>query len=117
MSSGAVGGLYGALFCKANVWWTANVRRGTRLGQHPILEVMLVTLLTSLFAFVNPFTRLGGTEFVAELFSECHPLEVGGHLCVREPSAVGRLVHELAIACVGRQCARADSAGRSSRLA
>ena len=82
--SGAAGGLYGALFCKANVWWTAHVRRGTPLGRHPILEVAAVTLLTSLFAFVNPFTRLGGTEFVAELFSEWCPCAIARAMLTRQ---------------------------------
>jgi chloride channel 3/4/5 len=38
------GGVYGAGFCKANIWWTRRVRGGTRLKSHPIVEVALVTL-------------------------------------------------------------------------
>lgn len=41
---GIFGGVYGALFCKANIWWTRNIRNGTSLKRHPILEVALITL-------------------------------------------------------------------------
>jgi chloride channel 3/4/5 len=45
-----------------------------------------VTLVTTILCFLNPFTRMGGTELVYELFSECR---TGGNthsgLCVLDP--------------------------------
>lgn len=41
---GVFGGVYGAMFCKANIWWTKHVRNGTFLKRHPIVEVALITM-------------------------------------------------------------------------
>lgn len=38
------GGVYGALFNKANIAWTREVRNKSFLRSHPIVEVALVTL-------------------------------------------------------------------------
>lgn len=68
---GVFGGLYGALFNKANLAWVKNVRNGTSLKKHPMLEVALVALVTTGVSFFNTWTRMGGTELVYEMFSEC----------------------------------------------
>jgi hypothetical protein len=62
------GGVYGAGFCKANIWWTRRVRGGTKLKSHPIVEVALVTLcvlsslssslLTAVLTTFSPFSSL-----------------------------------------------------------
>lgn len=86
---GIFGGAYGAYFSKLNYWWSKNVRNGTSLKRHPVLEVLLVTLLTTILCFTNPFTRMGGPELVYNLFAEC---EIGGRhhsgLCVVDPSSL-----------------------------
>jgi len=42
---GIFGGLYGAAFCKANIWWTRNVRNGVPfIKGHPVIEVGLITV-------------------------------------------------------------------------
>jgi hypothetical protein len=38
-----VQGVYGAYFTKLNIMWSRNVRSGTRLRHHPIIEVILVS--------------------------------------------------------------------------
>lgn len=68
---GVFGGLYGALFSRLNIIWSRDFRKGTWFAQHPITEVALVTALTTIVSFMNPYCRMGGTELVAMLFTEC----------------------------------------------
>ncbi|KAF9815592.1 hypothetical protein IEO21_04513 [Rhodonia placenta] len=84
---GVFGGVYGACFSKLNIRWTRHVRNGTWLKKHPVVEVFLVTLVTSLLCFVNPYTRMGTTELVYNLFAECRPGSPNTHLglCVLNP--------------------------------
>ncbi|KAF6761215.1 voltage-gated chloride channel [Ephemerocybe angulata] len=83
---GVFGGAYGAYFSKLNYWWSKHVRGKTWLGTHPIAEVLLITSLTSILCFLNPYTRMGGTELVYNLFAECR---MGSHstLCVSNPGS------------------------------
>ncbi|KAL8283151.1 hypothetical protein RQP46_005929 [Phenoliferia psychrophenolica] len=92
---GIFGGAYGALFCRANIWWTRNVRNATFFKSHPIAEVACVTLVTVAISFLNPFTKMGGTELVYELFSECHKADSFDGLCVATPSLAWELVGSL----------------------
>lgn len=87
---GVFGGVYGAYFSKLNYRWSRHVRNKTWLKTHPVLEVLLVTLVTTFLCFLNPYTRMGGTELVYELFAECR---TGGPnsntkngICVLDPS-------------------------------
>ncbi|KAJ6499237.1 chloride channel [Mycena sanguinolenta] len=84
---GVFGGLYGAYFSKLNIRWSRDVRNSTWLKSHPLLEVMLITLITAALCFLNPYTRMGGTELVYELFSECRTGSGNMHsgLCVVDP--------------------------------
>ncbi|KAF5354712.1 hypothetical protein D9756_005341 [Leucocoprinus leucothites] len=70
---GIFGGVYGAYFSKLNYRWGKHVRNKTWLIRHPLLEVLLITSVTTLLCFLNPFTRMGGPELVYNLFSECRP--------------------------------------------
>ncbi|KAF9049790.1 chloride channel [Panaeolus papilionaceus] len=90
---GVVGGIYGAYFSKLNHRWSKHVRNKTFLGRHPIVEVLLITLLTSILCFLNPFTRMGGTELIYNLFSECRPGSTKSHsgLCVFDPSSFSNI--------------------------
>ncbi|GAA6001698.1 hypothetical protein JCM10207_002272 [Rhodosporidiobolus poonsookiae] len=94
------GGVYGALFCKANIAWTKHVRQGTFLKTHPIGEVALVTLLTVCLSFYNPFAKMGGTELISALFSECHKDESDAGLCISTPPAALQLMGSIALALV-----------------
>ncbi|KAH9858448.1 chloride channel [Lenzites betulinus] len=73
------GGVYGALFSKLNYRWSRDVRNATWLKRYPIVEVILVTLVTALFSFTNPYTRMGGTELVYNLFAECRSGSANTH--------------------------------------
>ena len=78
-------GVWGACFSKFNYHWTKHIRNGTWLKTHPISEVLLITLVTSILCFVNPYTRLGGTELIYNLFEECHPGQTHSGLCIVDP--------------------------------
>ncbi|GAA6015134.1 hypothetical protein JCM11491_000477 [Sporobolomyces phaffii] len=97
---GVFGGLYGAAFCRANIWWTKNVRNGTFLKRHPIAEVGLITIVTVCLSFFNPWSKLGGTEFVYEMFSECHKDDTFGGLCVKTPQQVWPVIKIVGIATI-----------------
>ncbi|KAJ6625582.1 chloride channel [Mycena sp. CBHHK59/15] len=86
---GVFGGVYGAYFSKLNYRWSRDVRNATWLKSHPVAEVMLVSLITSTLCFLNPYTRMGGTELVYRLFAECRTGSGNTHsgLCVVDPGS------------------------------
>lgn len=83
---GVFGGVYGVCFCKLNFNWGKYVRNKTWLVRHPLLEVLLITLVTALLCFLNPYARMGGPELVYYLFSDCQPDTPSG-LCLTDPSS------------------------------
>ncbi|XP_008318703.1 H(+)/Cl(-) exchange transporter 5 isoform X1 [Cynoglossus semilaevis] len=76
---GIFGGLWGALFIRANIAW-CRIRKTTRLGHYSVVEVVLVTGLTALLAFPNSYTRMSGSELISELFNDCTLLD-SSQLC------------------------------------
>lgn len=94
------GGVYGAVFCKANIAWTKHVRNGTFLKAHPIVEVLLVTLVTTAISFYNPWSKMGGTELISALFSECYKDDQLAGLCITRPTQVFPLVGSLLLTLV-----------------
>ncbi|EAW14069.1 chloride channel protein [Aspergillus clavatus NRRL 1] len=66
---GILGGLYGAFLIRLNMkiarW------RQSRKWSRPILEVMMVALLSALINFPNIFMRAQNSELVHSLFAEC----------------------------------------------
>ncbi|CAE6438320.1 unnamed protein product [Rhizoctonia solani] len=79
---GVFGGVFGAYFSKLNYRWSRYVRGGTWLKTHPMAEVAMVTSLSTLLCFLNPYTRMGGTELVYNLFAECQLGDWHEGLCV-----------------------------------
>ncbi|KAJ9123318.1 hypothetical protein QFC22_001517 [Naganishia vaughanmartiniae] len=96
---GVLGGIYGAVWAKLNIAWSKRVRAGTWVKRHPIVEVLMISIVTSLASYHSPLTRIGGVEYVAELFAECHD-HVSG-FCSRVPSDIlsniGKLAHSVVI--------------------
>ncbi|KAF8664358.1 hypothetical protein AX16_000730 [Volvariella volvacea WC 439] len=90
---GVFGGVYGAYFSKLNYRWSKNVRGKTWMKTHPILEVLLITFVTTMFCFLNPYTRMGGTELVYNLFAECRSGSGSTHsgLCALDPSSLEQI--------------------------
>ncbi|XP_033839438.1 H(+)/Cl(-) exchange transporter 5 isoform X2 [Periophthalmus magnuspinnatus] len=76
---GIFGGLWGALFIRANIAWCRR-RKTTRLGHYPVLEVLVVTAITAVIAFPNSYTRMSGSELISELFNDCSLLD-SSQLC------------------------------------
>ncbi|KAL5340729.1 chloride channel [Aspergillus crustosus] len=66
---GIVGGLYGAFLIRLNMK-VAKWRR-TRSFSRPIIEVVIVALLSALINFPNLFMRTQNSELVHSLFAEC----------------------------------------------
>ncbi|XP_064205410.1 H(+)/Cl(-) exchange transporter 5-like [Anguilla rostrata] len=71
---GIFGGIWGALFTRANIAWCRR-RKTTRLGRYPVLEVLLVTVVTAVLAFPNQFTRMSTSRLISELFNDCSRLD------------------------------------------
>jgi len=63
-------GLWGAFFIKFNTLWS-KYRKTTILGRYPITEVVVVTFVTAVVVFPNPFTRISMTELIKMLVSQC----------------------------------------------
>ncbi|KAK5034693.1 hypothetical protein LTR13_006349 [Exophiala sideris] len=80
---GILGGLAGALFIKASRFWATTFRRIKFIKSYPMLEVVLVALVTGLLSFWNRYTRLAVTELLFELASPCNKQTNTG-LCPKE---------------------------------
>lgn len=97
---GILGGLYGAFLIRLNLK-VAKWRR-TRKWSHPILEVIVVSLLTSLVNYPNIFMRAKNSELVHSLFAECGPTtEDQFGLCKTGPASVGVIALLLVAAVLG----------------
>lgn len=57
-----------------------------------------MTLVTMLLCFLNPYTRLGGTELVYNLFAECHEGDSHEGLCANQTSEILPLITAIGIA-------------------
>jgi chloride channel 3/4/5 len=67
---GIIGGCIGNLFIRANIWW-CRYRKSSKLGQYPVTEVLVVTLVTAVCAYPNPYTRMPTSKLIYLLFSQC----------------------------------------------
>ncbi|XP_014242691.1 H(+)/Cl(-) exchange transporter 5 isoform X2 [Cimex lectularius] len=67
---GIIGGVIATIFIKANIWW-CHYRKTSRLGQYPVTEVLVVTAVTAVIAYPNPFTRMSTSQLIYLLFSQC----------------------------------------------
>lgn len=63
-------GLIGTLFIRANIWWS-RYRKHSKIGQYPVMEVVVLTLVNGVVAFPNPYTRMSSTRLIYLLFSQC----------------------------------------------
>ncbi|QRV93848.1 ClC voltage-gated chloride channel protein [Ceratobasidium sp. AG-Ba] len=96
------GGVYGAYFSKLNYRWSRDVRNKSWMKKHPVAEVALVTLVTTLLCFLNPYTRMGGTELVYNLLAQCREGDWHEGLCVLPNKArdIGTVASAIAVALV-----------------
>lgn len=70
---GVFGGLYGEFVMK----WNLRVQafRKKYLAEYPILETVVLSIITALICYPNMFLRIDMTESMEILFLECE----GGH--------------------------------------
>lgn len=67
---GIIGGVIATIFIKANLYW-CRYRKYSKLGQYPVTEVLVVTAITAVFAYPNPYTRMNTSQLIYLLFSQC----------------------------------------------
>ncbi|KAK0709054.1 chloride channel protein [Lasiosphaeria miniovina] len=70
---GILGGIYGGLFIKANMK-VAQWKKSTTWLPGPVVQVVVVALLTALVNYPNNYMRAQSSELVSNLFSECSML-------------------------------------------
>lgn len=68
---GIAGGLFGGIFCKANFNWSKWFRQLPIIKDHPVFEVFLVVLATTILQFPNPLTRDPGDVIIKNLLVDC----------------------------------------------
>ncbi|EXJ54500.1 chloride channel, other eukaryote [Cladophialophora yegresii CBS 114405] len=96
---GMAGGVAGALFIKASRFWATTFRRIKIIKTYPMLEVLLVALLTGLISFWNRYTRLAVAELLFELASPCQQ-NPGNGLCPTTEDEILQIVRYLSLAFV-----------------
>jgi chloride channel 3/4/5 len=98
---GILGGATGALFIKASRTWAQSFRKIPIIKRWPLVEVMLVALLTGLVSFWNPYTKVPVAKLLFNLASQCDknkPDNMG--LCPSEVDDIFPVVGQLGIAFV-----------------
>ncbi|KAK3176919.1 hypothetical protein OEA41_008245 [Lepraria neglecta] len=93
---GVMGGALGAIFIKASRIWARTFRRIPAIKRWPVLEVVLVALVTGLASFWNRYTKLAVTELLFELASPCED-KISG-LCPQNGSEILAVMRYLCIA-------------------
>ncbi|SPN98390.1 related to CLC chloride channel protein [Cephalotrichum gorgonifer] len=73
MLVGVLGGAAGALFIKASKHWARSFRGIKVIKRNPLVEVMLVALVTGLLSYWNVFTRLSVVKLLLNIASPCDP--------------------------------------------
>lgn len=68
---GMLGGAAGALFIKASKHWAKTFRRIKFIKKLPILEVVLVAMVTGVMNYWNVFTRLPVAKLLLNIASPC----------------------------------------------
>lgn len=82
---GLLGGATGALFIKASRFWATTFRKIKLMKTYPLVEVLLVALITGIVSFWNRYTRLPVAELLFELSAPCDAFaDTGTGLCPTE---------------------------------
>lgn len=78
---GISGGVFGALFVRFITWWPKKFRELKYIKNHPIIEVLLISFLTGLITFWNPYTKQASSELVLDLATPCTSKGLDLSLC------------------------------------
>ncbi|KAM3071198.1 hypothetical protein ACMFMF_007672 [Clarireedia jacksonii] len=82
---GVAGGVFGGVFCKANFLWSKRFRKCKIIKNHPVFELTLVVLVTTLLQYPNPLTREPGDVIIKNLLVNCRRPQ-GSWVCTQEAS-------------------------------
>ena len=96
---GVLGGVYGGLFIKLNMF-IAKWRRNSRLSSSPVLEVVMVALVTAIINYPNKFMRAQSSEMVYLMFAECASIEDDIFGICRTGAAYAGVVSQLWLAAI-----------------
>lgn len=50
-----------------------KLRKNTLLKKYPVVEVLIVTLITATIGYFNDYTRISMSELIKRLVSQCRP--------------------------------------------
>lgn len=73
---GVAGGLWGTLFIRLNEEWE-RLRRRSGLAGWPVSEVAILALFTAVVSYLMTYMRVGTSELVLNLFSDCSQDQLG----------------------------------------
>lgn len=96
---GLIFGAVGALFIKASKSWAQSFRKIPIIRRQPLVEVMLVALITGIVSFWNPYTKIPVAKLLFNLASPCDinkPDTLG--LCPESMDEIFPVMRDLAIA-------------------
>ncbi|KAI1841337.1 hypothetical protein JX265_007901 [Neoarthrinium moseri] len=68
---GILGGAAGALFIKASRKWAVTFRKIPTIKKYPMVEVIMVALITALIGYWNPLTKLPVAKLLLNLAAPC----------------------------------------------
>ncbi|KAF2002932.1 chloride channel-like protein 3 [Amniculicola lignicola CBS 123094] len=94
MVLGVLGGIFGGIFCKLNYIWANWFRGYSIIKTHPVFEVFLIVLATTLLQFPNPLTKEPGDIIIKNLLVNCDDSEsASSWICRNEESgpAIGQV--------------------------
>ncbi|CAJ0958722.1 unnamed protein product, partial [Mesorhabditis belari] len=78
---GVWGGILGSIFIWANIKWRSYCKNSAFLGRHNINEVLVVTAVTAVISYFNPYMRKNTSALIKQLFDRCGPDDVTSDLC------------------------------------
>lgn len=99
MLLGIMGGALGAIFIKGCRLWGRTFRQISVIKKWPMLEVIIVALVTGLVSFWNRYTKLAVTELLYEVARPCGT-DTTSELCPANPDEIMVIVRYLSVAFV-----------------
>ncbi|TIB92110.1 hypothetical protein E3Q16_00615 [Wallemia mellicola] len=108
---GALGGLLGVALVKLNIK-IANIRKKSILKSFPIVETIVVAIVTALLSYSSIITRVQNSSLVSALFQECSTepdMHISAVIC--DSKRRGLNVVLLAVAAIFKLCMTAYTFG------
>lgn len=95
---GVLGGALGAGFIKASRIWAKTFRRVTIIKKYPMIEVVIVAVVTGVVTFWNRYTRLPVAELLYELAAPCNAFSSHGQTLCPTYEEIPKVIRFLLIA-------------------